>query len=143
VDSEQLSPEDEALLSQLTDSSYPKGEEKHNIIAFFNNVIKSKDTLRTANLSVEEVGAVRVPVRTYKELSCYCDAMGMKGLGGFFTKLSGIITDSSLSKEGFLNRLVVTQKRETESKLGIGGAPKQNKGWFKKRDSIEPAPVAM
>lgn len=143
MDSEELTPEDQALLAQLTDS-YPKGEEKHNIIAFFNNVIKSQDTLRTANLSVEELGNAKVPVRTYRELSCYCDAMGLKGLGNYFTKLSSIITDSSLSREGFLDRLVVTQKRETESKLGIGESPKKNKGWFKKKDSsLEPAPATM
>ena len=48
--------------------------------------------------------------------------------------MAEITTATSLSKEGFLLRLSVTQKKELAD---VTAKPKKNKGWFRKKDSTE------
>lgn len=133
---ENLTDEEVEALAQMgLGYGYPKAEEKQNIFAFFRKVISMSDTTRTSNLNEDELGLAKIPVRTNLELSEYCKVMGLKGLSTYFNQEAQIITNSSLSREGFLDRLAVTQKREMETKLK---RPKSvNKGWFKKKQPEE------
>ncbi len=128
--------EDELTLEEMESLegtyNYPPQEEKENIFSFFKRVISMPNTLRTANLTGDELGGIRIPVRTLHKLSLYCKQMGLTGLGEHFAKEAHIITDSSLSREGFLDKLAVTQKREMEAKTKMPATEEQKKGWFKK-----------
>lgn len=126
---EELTEEEEQALREMG-YGYPKEDEKQNIFAFFKQVIATRDTSRVANLTEVELGNVRVPVRTLLELSEFCKAASLNGLGTYFNSESQIISNTSLSREGFLDKLAVTQKREVERRSRV---PVQNKGWFRKK----------
>lgn len=130
MDGDELTP---AELEALENYSYPQQEEKQSIFSYFKRVVTMPNTLRTANVNEVELGGVRIPVRTLHKLSLYCKQMGLAGLGEHFAKEAHIITDSSLSREGFLDKLAVTQKREMEARTRAPFTEEQKKGWFKKK----------
>lgn len=131
MDEEQLTPEEAEELEDIISRGYPKEEEKQNMFAFFKRVMMTKDNTKSANLTEEELGGLSYPVRTSQWLKLYCTEMGNKGFASFFDKESQIALGTSLSKEGFLDKLAVTQKRESEIKTKA--QRKANKGWFKKK----------
>ena len=105
-------------------------EGKQNVHSFFTNIIQSDDTLKTGNLTQEELGIPKLPVRTHKELALFCsDVYGDDSWASYFNKLSEIQTSSSLSKEGFLVKHSVTMKKELADMNPK--ERKKNKGWFK------------
>ena len=116
--------------------SYPKEEDKLNVFSFFKRVISQRDNTRTANLLPDEIGNVRNSVRTFQELELYCRKLGLSGLSQYFQEKGQIVLGTSLSREGFLDKLAVTQKRETDTKLGRHQQT-QNKGWFKKKQPMD------
>src|SRR3990167_2188617 len=121
--------EAEEMLRQFKESSA-------NIPAFFTNVVKSDDTTKTGNLTIDELGMPKLPLRTFKELSVFCkDIAGEKEFSEYFSKMGEIQTATSLSKEGFLMRLVVTQKKELAD---VTPQRKVNRGWFKKKEERQP-----
>jgi len=132
---EELTEEDQQALQELG-YGFPQVEEKQNIFGFFKRVIDMNDTTRTANLMQDELGYVRIPVRTNLSLALYAKQMGLTGLGEYFFQESQIISDSSLSREGFLDKLAVTQKREVDSRTRRNNL-QQNKGWFNKKQPVE------
>ena len=107
-------------------------ENKQSIYAIFAKVInKNQPTTKVGNLSIEELGMSKLPFRTYLELGLFCeDIVGDKEFADYFRKMGAIQTDSSLSKEGFLMKLLVTMKKE----LADVSPKSKNKGWFRKRD---------
>ncbi len=110
------------------------GEGKSNLHSFFTQIIKTPDTTRTGNLSTDELGMPQLPVRSYKELSLFCEDIGnMSTFSDFFEKTSRNITDTSLSKDAILIKLAVTIKKELSD---LTPEKKQNKGWFKKKETI-------
>lgn len=126
---EQLTTEDMETLKQLGYGNYPQEEEKQNMFAFFKRVLSTKDNTKTGNLTNEEIGEVRLPVRTNKQIALYCKVMGMKGFANYFESESQILLGSSLSRDGFLDKLAVTQKKEMETKTRTSVPIKR--GWFK------------
>jgi len=133
---EEFSQEELDTLEELG-YGHPQQEEKQNIFSFFKRVIFMPDTTRTANLDKDELGYVRIPVRTNLSLALYSKQMGLTGLGNHFFLESQIISNSSLSKEGFLDKLAVTQKREVEAKTRRSNLPGQKKGWFAKKEPTQ------
>jgi len=143
---EDFTPEEEAALKEIMEKeaidNFPQQEEKENIYNYFKKVISMPSNTKTSNLDKEELGQVKLPVRTLQELALYCDSMGMgnlneqKGFAGYFQKESQIILGTALSKEGFLNQLAVTQKRESEVRTKRMSAA-QKKNWFKKSQPQE------
>jgi len=125
---------EEEVAEAVKDLGYghPQEEDKQNIYAYFKKVISMGDNAKTSNLLDEEIGSAKLPVRTHQEIALYCRMMGMKGFANYFEKEAQIILGTSLSRDGFLNKLAVTQKRETDIKarksVGV------NKGWFKKKN---------
>lgn len=107
-------------------------ESKANLHTFFTNVIKAKDTIKTGNLTQDELGMPSIPVRTYKELAVFSnDIANQSYWSEYFNKISEVNTSSSLSKEGFLMKLSVTNKRELAD---VTKRSKTNKGWFQKKN---------
>lgn len=105
-------------------------QEKSNTHTFFTKVIQNDDTTKTGNMSEEELGNPQITVRGLKELELFSKDIEDSTLwSDYFKNMSEIQTSSSLSKDGFLLRLSVTQKKELAD---VTQKPKKNKGWFKK-----------
>lgn len=109
-------------------------EGKQNLHAFFTKIIQSGDTTKTGNLTLDELGMPNLPLRTNKELQLFCEEVfPHKGWQEFFKRKSEILTSTSLSKDGLLVKLSVTQKKESSLRDDTP-VRKENKGWFKKSD---------
>ena len=72
----------------------------------------------------------RLPVRTQQELANFCKLCGMKDFARMFESEAQIVLATSLSKEGFLDKLAVTQKREAETRIRKGTTSTAKRGWF-------------
>jgi len=116
---------------------YPEQEEKHNLIAFFREIIRTKFNAKTGNLSEPELGFARLPVRTNMELANYCNLMGMGTLGMAFMDDAQILLSTSLSREGFLAKLAVTTQKFSETSLKKSLGQQQKKGMFGKKKTEE------
>jgi len=114
----------------------PIPEEKHSVHSFLHKIATSDDTTKTGYLKEEEIGLPTLSLRACKELELFCkEVADMNYFADFFGKTGEILTSTSLSKEGFLAKLAVIIRRETSNILK---APmKQNRGWFKKKQSSE------
>jgi len=108
-------------------------ETKQNIHSFFTKVIQEKDTTKTGNLTIEELGMPRLPFRSLKELSLFSRKIANQpAWDDYFAELGEILTSTSLSKDALLMKLSVTQKKELADVTPK--EKKKNDGWFKKKD---------
>lgn len=106
---------------------YMQGD-KQSLYNFLNNVVKTPDTTKVGNLTMDELGTSKLPVRTYQELALFCnDIAGMKQMSDFFTKMGEIQLATGLSKDGFLIRAAITTKKELAD---VTPQRKKNPGWF-------------
>lgn len=131
MNEEQLKPEEiEELQTYLGGAPMP--EEKYNHHAFLHKVATAKDTTKLGYLKDEELGVPKHPVRTMKNLALISDKiLDNPYYQEFFEAESEIVTATSLSREGKLLELSVTDKREVRDTTK---KPVENKGWFKKKD---------
>jgi hypothetical protein len=136
MDESELTPDEMEALEELG-YGYPKPEEKQNIFSFFKRILIMKDTTRVANLTSDELGLVKVPTRTNLNISLYAKAMGLSGLAEYFKQEALVSSDTSLGKEGFLDKLAVTQKREMESKTRAPPSESQKRSWFKRKEPTQ------
>lgn len=109
-------------------SNTPNSSDHQNVHTFLNNVAFAEDTTKLGNLTAEEVGTPKLPLRTYKELALFCsEVANMKFYADYLNKKAEILTSTSLSKEAMLINLAVIQRREFSQKVK---ARTINKGWF-------------
>ncbi len=107
-------------------------QEKANIHSFFTKVIQTPSTIRIGNVSEEELGEPQITIRGLKELELFSKDIEDNELWtNYFKKRAEIVTETSLSKEGFLLRMSVTTKKELAD---VTSKRKTNKGWFKKKE---------
>ena len=134
---EELTVEEQELLNQIAGSGdvYPKEEDKQNLFKFFKEIIEAENTTRTANLKNDELGIANFSVRANLETAHYCKSMGCEGLGTYFDGKSSIISDSSLSRDGFLIKQASTTTKQIESRTKSGQIKKR--GLFSKRTEEE------
>ena len=113
----------------------PSAEEKQNVHTFLHNVAVAKDTTKTGNLQIEELGMPTLPLRTYKELALFCeDIADMDYYANYFRRKGEILTSTSLSKDAKLITLAIStlQKREMADTTK---PRKANRGWFKPKEA--------
>lgn len=132
--SEEITSDEEKELLEQMGLGYPKASEKQGIYQYLKKVLSMKDNSKTAFLKDEELGLVKIPVRTNQEIALVCESCGMKGFATYFRDEAQIVLATSLSRDGFLNKIAVTQKKETETRARRKVV---NKGWFKKRSETE------
>ena len=102
----------EAEADELREFIRKIGEEK-GIDNFFLEVIRNEDSLKLGNLTQEEIGFPELPVRTLVELADDCENIpSMSSFVEDFRKQAQNMIASSLSKEGFLIKARITQKKE-------------------------------
>ena len=127
---------DEEAMQRLTTALSGSGlspHERDNLFTFLNKIIETPDTTKVANLrddkDLNEVGVPKLPVRTYQSLALVAsDIMNNPFFEQYFKKEAEIMTSTSLSRNGFLAKLGVIQRREISD-----GTPRKKikRGWFK------------
>jgi len=128
---------DEEIAEKMSEiiGAIPMKEETQNVHTFLYNVATARDTTKTGNISVEELGMPILPVRTYKELALFCGEVANMGyFSDYFNKKAEIVTSTSLSKEAKLLDLAVVNRREVADVTKQ--PPKPNKGWFKPKNRV-------
>ena len=113
---------------------FPQEEEKHNLIAFFKEIIRNQFNAKTANLQNDELGMAKIPVRTNMEIASYCNLMDDPAMAGAFMDDAQILLSTSLSREGFLPKLAVTTQKFSETSLKKQLGQQQKKGLFKSKN---------
>jgi len=110
---EQLTPQEEQELINILGSDYPKGAEKENIFAFFNKILKAKksELSKVGNLDENEIIAVRI----YQQTALYALEMDLDKVAEYLLEKADVIVGTSDSKEGFLIRSAITQKKELQT----------------------------
>jgi hypothetical protein len=110
-------------------------EEKHTLHTFLFRVATAEDTTKTGYLKEEELGVPRLPVRSYKSLALLSDKIiNNEFFRDYFLKEAEDTLATSLSRDGFLDKLAVTTKKE----LADITKPKSiNKGWFHRKKPEE------
>lgn len=132
---ETLTTEEKQVLQEYLGYGAPIPEEKHNAHSFINKVASEDDTTKVGNLTQEEVGEPKLPLRTLKELALISDKIiGNDDFKKYFLEKGEILTATSLSKDAKLITLAVIQKRQIED---VTKSTKKNKGWFKKKNEPE------
>ena len=120
--------EEELKKLEDKDTSYgsPKSPDKESLFKFYNKLLTIKDTTRIGNLTSPEIGLGRLSVRGYKSIALYAEAEGLNIVKDYFNNQANIMTETSMSKKGFMSQLFFTQiKREKKDK------PKtEKKKWF-------------
>ena len=125
-------------LQEQNDTVRAYFEQKESIPSFFTKVVQAKDTTKTGNLTQEELGFPNLPVRTYKELSTFCNKLINKPKwADYFDAMSENQTSTSLSKNAILLQLVTTSNR-VQKFQDITQEKKENRGWFGKKNKEQP-----
>lgn len=122
-------------INELRKHSYPVPDERHNTHTFLAKVLKTEDTTKVGNLTEEELGMARHPVRAFKEFALISEKICEDPLmTEFFNQEAENVLATSLSKNGKLIGLAVIQKRVIEDET----KPKKvNTGWFSKKKPKE------
>jgi len=103
----------EAELEEVKDFYRRLGVEEKGIDTFFLEIIRADDTTKIGNLTEAELGSPNLPVRTLKELAGDCELIpSMATFTKYFKDQAEMILATSLSKEGFLIKARITQKKE-------------------------------
>ena len=124
---------EELTESQAEDLVRSFSESKMTIPNFFNNVVKTTDSTKVGNLTEDELGKSKLPVRTYKELELFSrDIANDDSWADYFKQMAEIQNATSLSRNALLLRLAVTIKKELADTTP---ERKKNKGWFKSKDN--------
>ena len=133
---EELSEDEKKVLSEyLGGFGAQVPEDKHTLHTFLFRIATSDDTTKTGNLTNDELGNPEFPVRSYKSFALWSDkVIRNKYLKEYFEKESEDTTSTSLSRDGFLDKLAVLTKKEladTTKKQTV------NRGWFRRKQPEE------
>lgn len=124
----------EAQKNELEEFYRKFGQEEKGIDNFFLEVVRTGDTTKVGNLTENELGLPQLPVRTLKELEADCNLIpSMSSFATSFKNTAETILATSLSKDGFLIKARITQKKEFLNKP----RKKVRKGLFGKKEEEE------
>jgi len=115
IDSTQQDELDAEELQDQQDIYVPESS-LGGIYSLFGQVISQEDTNRIANLSKEELGILPFTVRGSLRVAQLAHSFNHKMFGDFFLYQAKIITETSLSKDGFLIQTFITSKKQTINK---------------------------
>lgn len=118
--------------------SYPSAVPRESIFTFFRHVLGIKDSSKVGNLDRRELGMLDLSVRNSEHLAKLGYMLHNRSYNEFFMTKAEITLATSMSKKGWLQELVVSQKKFSQrtvqpmalqqSKkgfLGLGGGKKE------------------
>jgi len=137
---EEISDEEAIMkIAQAMKDNAPTQEDKVNVHTFLRDVVVTPDTTRTGNLRVDkDIDELGIPVYTVRgshEMALISEKiMNNNFFKEYFEKMSGITTDTSLSREGFLIKQATVQTKQIAD---VTKRRKINKGWFGSKKTEE------
>lgn len=107
------------------------GLNEDGIDKFFLEIIRTENNNKIGNLTDDELGMPLLPVRTLLELERDCEGIeSLSALKTEFKSQANAILGTSLTREGFLIKARITQKKE----LLDNQKKKKRTGWFGKKE---------
>ena len=107
----------EAELKQMegpaNDYGTPEAPSKDSPYKFLREIINSKDSRKTGNVSSNELGKPKMGIRPTLKIARYAKAEGLDHVASYLQDLAEVDLSTSSSKDGFLSKLFVTQIRKT------------------------------
>lgn len=125
---EELQKMEEDLKKLESGYGSPDPPKKEVIYKFFKEILSSRDSTKTANLSGNELGIAKIGVRHLQEIANYAEAEQLPMVADYLRDKAEIILSTSMSKKGFWSQLLVTQIKR-ESKAKDVEAVKKKKWW--------------
>ncbi len=103
------------------------------IYQLFDTVLNKPRSTKVSNLNKDELGDLGISVRDNMRIALLARSFGHPKFANFFLNQAGIVTDSSMSKEGWFTELFITSKRyaSRESASSIKTLPQTSKGKWK------------
>jgi len=103
------------------------------IHALFKEVLNKPCSTKVSNLNSIELGDLGISVRECMRISLFAETFGHEEFANFFRKQAGIVSDSSMSKDGWFTNLFVTSKTyaSRSSSSNIKSLPQFNKTKWK------------
>ncbi len=103
------------------------------IFQLFDIIHKKKDSTKVSNLNKVELGELGISVRESKRIAVLADTFHHPTFAKFFRAQAGIISDSSMSKDGWFAELIVSSKKSVlrESSSNVSNLPEFKKGKWK------------
>ncbi len=125
----------EAQYDEIKDFIRQVNDEGRGIDNFFLEIIRTDNSKKVGNLTEDELGLPKLPIRTLSELENDCNLIpSMSSFAKHFKKHSEDILATSLSKDGFLIKARITQKKEL---LGNDKQKQKRRGLFGKKEESE------
>lgn len=112
---------------EYVDPSYPGiyTPEDPGHFGFFKNILKKPDTTKVSNITDDEMYSVRI----LQNASIFFEITNNILVKKYLENRAEVLLKTALSRDGFLIRQAVTQKKEFSDTTKTGS----NKGWFKKK----------
>jgi len=126
---EELTPQEKKDLKEMFGANL-KPDSKESIVNFFNKILVQEDSIKVSNLDQDELASIR----GLRDIANFAGFEGLDVINKFYKKEAEVILGSSVSKEGFLIKQLITQKKEIKSRITAGTA---KKGWFTKKPKEE------
>jgi len=103
------------------------------IFQLFDIIHKKKDSTKVSNLNKVELGELGISVRESMRIAVLADTFHHPTFARFFRAQAGIISDSSMSKDGWFAELIVSSKKSVlrESSSNVSNLPEFKKGKWK------------
>lgn len=100
-------------MTDSLDANYPIQKEQQSLYTLFKWVIQKKDTSKIGNLLKQELGDHSITVRDAQHLSELGKIFSNPAYEDYFKQHAEITLATSLSRDGFLDTLFVSQKKES------------------------------
>ena len=112
---DQLDSQQDLLESQQDqyDANYPVAKQESNLFNLFLKVLRMKDSTRVANLTKQEIGDLSISTREAQKIGMLGHLFHHPKFGDFFYELAGIVSATSMAKDGWFSELFVSQKKFT------------------------------
>lgn len=102
---------------------YSEGKPKEGHYQLFNKVLTLPRSIKVGNIDKPELGDLGISIREALRIELIGKTFGHPVFGKFFGDQANILTDSSMSKKGWLAELFVTQRKVTEKGGSFNQAP--------------------
>lgn len=95
------------------EANSPQTRENSNIFNLFWKVVQLKDSTKVANINKLEIGDLGISVRECGRLRILGKLFHHEKFGNFFGDLGETTLSTSMSRDGWLGELFVSQKKQT------------------------------
>lgn len=136
-DREEDAEEQMEIQQDISEDMSPSAVKKDDRYSLFKWVISKKDSSKVGNLNPTELGMLNISVRDMQKISLLGYTFDHPGFAKYFADQAEIILASSESKDGFLQRLFVSDMKEVKKSRkynveNLQPIPPKKKGLFRR-----------